>query len=64
VLLRLEADGYEPEVVKAVLIAGKVTDIGSFRLSPVRGAIRIAIKLFERITNLEPDIVLCVAGGK
>lgn len=62
--LRLEADGYEPEVVSATLISGAITDIGIIALRPARGEIRIKIKNFEKIARLEPQTNLLVAGGK
>ncbi|MBP9892711.1 MAG: carboxypeptidase regulatory-like domain-containing protein [Planctomycetes bacterium] len=62
--LRLEADGFEPEVIQAVLVSGVVTDLGAFRLRPAVGEIRIKIKNFDRIAELKPTIDLLVAGGK
>lgn len=62
--LRLEADGFEPEIIQAVLSSGIVTDLGVFKLRPARGEIRITIKNFERIAGLNPRIDLMVAGGR
>lgn len=54
--LRLEADGCEPQTVVVTLISGVMTDIGSFRLQPARGEIRVKIKNFDRIAKLSPQI--------
>lgn len=62
--LRIEADGYEPEVIVATLLSGALTDIGAIRLQPARGEIRIKVANFELISKLNCHVDLVVAGGR